>query len=116
MKNFAIAATLLALTLSACATTEKVNAVQTADVDMTCIQLSDEIARLTIVKAQASDRSMNGTNIAATIDSNRTERMATERHAHLSTFYREKQCGNSANAALAIEAPSFLLDPVATGE
>ncbi len=117
MKKFAIAATLFAgLTLNACATTEKVNAVQTADVDMTCTQLSDEIARLTIVKAQASDGSMNGANMAATMDSNRTERMATERRAHLRTFYREKPCGNSANAALTIEVPSFLLDPVATGE
>lgn len=117
MKKFAIVATLFAgLTLNACATTEKVSAVRTADLAMTCIQLSDEIARLTIVKAQASDGSMNGTNIAATMDSNRTERMATERRDHLRTFYSEKQCDSSANANLTIEVPSFLLERVATGE
>lgn len=117
MKKFAIAATLFAgLTLNACATSERVNAVQTADLAMTCTQLSDEIARLTIAKANASDKSMNGTNTAAALDSGRTERMTTERRAYLRSFYSEKQCDSPANAKLTIEVPSFLLESVATGE
>lgn len=117
MKKFAIVATLFSgLTLNACATAERVSAVRTADLSMTCTQLSDEIARLTIAKANASDKSMNGTNTAAAIDSRRTEQMTTERRAHLRTFYSEKQCDSSANANLTIEVPSFLLERVATGE
>lgn len=117
MKKTAIAATIFAaLALTACTTTEKVNAVQTADLAMTCTQLKDELARLAIVKANASDKSMNGTNTAAALDSRNTERLASERRTHLMTYYNEKQCDNSANSNLTIQVPSFLLEPIATGE
>ena len=99
MKKIAIAATILAgLALTGCTTTEKVNLVQTADVDMTCTQMKAEIARLTIVKAQAADNSMNGNNMAAALDSLDTERLATARRTHLKTYYSDKQCDSSANA------------------
>lgn len=98
MKKIAIAATILAgLALTGCTTTEKVSLVQTADIDMTCAQMKGEIARLTIVKAQAADNSMNGTNMAAKLDSSNTERLATERRTHLKTYYSDKQCDGSAN-------------------
>jgi hypothetical protein len=117
MKKTAIATTLFAgLALTACTTTEKVNVMQLSDHAMTCTQLNDEIARLTIAKANASDKSMNGTNTAAALDSSNTERLATERRTHLRTYYSEKQCDSPANANLTIQVPSFLLEPIATGE
>lgn len=129
MKKTAIAAALCAgLALTACTTTEKVNVMQPGDRTMTCTQLKDEFARLDTVKRDAdSDKGVNTANVAAVLffwpaaagnylNARDAERLVSERRTHLMGYYNEKRCDNPANANLTMQIPSFLLEPIATGE
>lgn len=129
MKKIGVVATLCAgLALTACTTTEKVNVMQPGDSAMTCAQLKEEFARLDAVKRDAqSDKGVNGANVAAVLlfwpaaagnylNARDAEQLVEQRRTHLMTFYNNRQCDNPANANLSFSVPSFLLEPIATGE
>ncbi|MNR44286.1 hypothetical protein D3C85_1630060 [compost metagenome] len=95
---------------------------------MTCTQLKEEFARLDAIKRDAdSDKGVNGANVAAVLlfwpaaagnylNARDAQQLVEQRRTHLMSFYNEKQCDNPANANLTMQIPSFLLEPIATGE
>jgi hypothetical protein len=121
------AASAIALTSTACTTTEKVNVMQPGDQAMTCTQLKAEFARLDAVKADASkDKGVNGANVAAVLlfwpaaagnylNARDAENLVNQRRTHLMSIHNSKGCDNPANAELRIMVPRALLGPLTRG-
>jgi hypothetical protein len=92
------------LGLSACATSEKVQAKQIGDSEMTCEQLLAESRRLDEAKREVdSKRGVTGTNVAATLfwlpglaytyyDAGQADQLILDRKAWLAQLYDEKGC------------------------
>ena len=90
--------------LFGCATSEKIQVVQTGDHNFSCSGLKDEIAKLD--KAQSdidSKKGVTGTNVAATLfwlpglaytyyDAGEAQRLITDRKSALTKTYNDKQC------------------------
>ena len=121
------AASTIALTSTACTTTEKVNVMQPGDQAMTCTQMKSEFARLDTGKADASkDKGVNGANVAAVLlfwpaaagnylNARDAENLVNQRRTHLMSIYNSKNCDNPANAQLRFMVPKALLGPVTRG-
>jgi hypothetical protein len=92
------------LALSACATSEKIQAQQIGDRDMTCEELKAENAKLDQAKAEIdSKRGATGTNVAAALfwlpglaytyyDAGQADQLILERKAWLAQLHDEKGC------------------------
>ena len=92
------------LALSACATSEKVQAKQIGDTDMTCEQILAENQRLDEAKLEIdSKRGATGTNVAAAIfwlpglaytyyDAGQADALIMERKAWMAQLYSNKGC------------------------
>lgn len=92
------------LTLSACSTSEKIQAKQIGDTDMTCEQILAENQRLDEAKREIdSKRGATGTNVAAAIfwlpglaytyyDAGQADELIMERKAWMAQLYNEKGC------------------------
>jgi hypothetical protein len=90
--------------LSGCATSEKVQAQQIGDRDLTCEELLAENAKLDEAKAEIdSKRGATGTNVAAAIfwlpglaytyyDAGQADQLILERKAWVAQLYDEKGC------------------------
>lgn len=93
-----------ALTLSACATSEKMPAKQIGDAELTCEEILAENAKLDAAEAEIdSKRGATGTNVAAAIfwlpglaytyyDAGQADELIMERRAWLAQLYGEKGC------------------------
>lgn len=93
------------LALSACATSEKVQAKQIGDTAMSCDEILAENRRLDQAKAEIdSKRGATGTNVAAALfwlpglaytyyDAGQADQLIMERKAWLAQLYDEKDCG-----------------------
>lgn len=90
--------------LSACATSEKVQAQQIGDRDMTCEEILAETQKLDAAQAEIdSKRGATGTNVAAAIfwlpglaytyyDAGQADQLILERKAWLAQLHDEKGC------------------------
>lgn|GEM_PF-1641141 len=93
------------LTLSACATSEKIQAKQIGDTEMTCEQIVAENQKLDEAKREIdSKRGATGTNVAAAVfwlpglaytyyDAGQADQLIMERKAWMAQLYNEKGCG-----------------------
>lgn len=93
------------LTLSACATSEKIQAKQIGDTEMSCEQIRAENQRLDEAKLEIdSNRGATGTNVAAAIfwlpglaytyyDAGQADQLIMERKAWMAQLYNDKGCG-----------------------
>lgn len=92
------------LTLSACATSEKIQAKQIGDTDMTCEQIVAENERLDAAQLEIdSKRGATGTNVAAAIfwlpglaytyyDAGQADQLIMERKAWMAQLFDQKGC------------------------
>ena len=94
----------LSAVLLGCATSEKIQVVQTGDNNLSCSGLKDEIAKLD--KAQSdidSKKGVTGTNVAAALfwlpglaytyyDAGEAQRLITDRKSALTKIYNDKRC------------------------
>ena len=92
------------LALSACATSEKVQAKQIGDAEMSCEQVLAETRRMDEAQRQVdSKRGVTGTNVAATLfwlpglaytyyDAGQADQLIMERRAWLAQLYDEQGC------------------------
>ncbi|MEO1040495.1 MAG: hypothetical protein AAFX09_13230 [Pseudomonadota bacterium] len=106
MKNvyFVAGATLLALSVSACATPEVVDVRQPGDRNLTCAQLEDQIDAASNFEEDARDeRGVTGENIAAAVffwpgliatyaNTEDAIDAAEDRRDHLMAIYEDKGC------------------------
>ena len=93
------------LALAACSTSEKVQAKQIGDADMTCEQILAENRKLDEAKREIdSKRGATGTNVAAALfwlpglaytyyDAGQADQLILERKAWMAQLYDEKNCG-----------------------
>ena len=93
------------LTLSACATSEKIQAKQIGDTNMTCEQMLAENQRLDEAQREIdTKRGATGTNVAAAVfwlpglaytyyDAGQADDLIMERKAWMAQLYNEKGCG-----------------------
>lgn len=104
-KTFAIA--FLGLTiavLQGCATSEKIDAVQRGDSQLTCAQLDEEFGKLDKAKADIeSKKGVTGTNVVSTLfwlpglaytyyDAGQASDLIAKRRAHLTEIAEKKAC------------------------
>lgn len=93
-----------AFTLSACATSEKVQVSQVGDHTMSCKELADEMVKLDTAQSNVdSKKGVTGTNVASAIlwlpglaytyyDAGQATEKISERRSHLSEIFSEKHC------------------------
>ena len=117
----AAAVAVLALTSSACTTTEKVSVMQPGDTAMNCSGLRNEFNKLDRIAADAeSDKGVNGANVAAVLlfwpaaagnylNARDALQLVSQRRTYLMTLYNEKRCDNPANADLTFSVPTSML-------
>lgn len=129
MKKLVLAAAVagLAVSMSACTTTQRVSVVQPGDRTMSCAQLRDQFTQLDeIIRDGQSDQGVNGANVAAVLffwpaavgnymSARDAMQIAERRKEHLMVIYNEKQCDNPANADLRFSVPAELLAPIGAG-
>lgn len=94
----------VAMGLTACATSEKIQVVQAGDPNLSCVQIREEIAKLDKTKADIdSKKGVTGTNVAAALfwlpglaytyyDAGQAERLISERKSALTMIYNNKKC------------------------
>lgn len=117
----AAAAAVLALTSSACTTTEKVSVMQPGDTAMNCSGLRGEFSKRDTISADAdSDKGVNGANVAAVLlfwpaaagnylNARDAQQLVAQRRTYLMTLYNEKRCDNPANADLMFSVPNEMI-------
>lgn len=94
-----------AIVLTGCASSQKIQPLKSTDYDLSCKELSEELAKLDEVQGRVDkNKSANGTNVAAAIfwvpglaytmnDAGEATRLINQRRDNLEHFYDQKKCG-----------------------
>lgn len=90
--------------LSGCASSQKVQPLKESDYNLSCQELSEELAKLGDVQAQVDqNKGVNGTNVASAIfwipglaytmnDASEATRLVNQRRDNLEHYYEMKKC------------------------
>jgi len=94
----------ISLTITGCATSEKIDVVQAGDNKLSCQQLQAELDKLDAAKAEVdSKKGVTGTNVASALfwlpglaytyyDAGEANRLISDRKTHLTQLSNDKNC------------------------